>query len=83
MSLKNDDFVLKNSQLFCNSRYGIEDQLMTLLCWGFTWFRFMTGHTTAAACFTYVLHLAMTHYRESAGIANLAKKTLVDARFLT
>ena len=36
-----------------------------------------------AACFTYVMHLAMTYYRSSWGKDNLAKKTLVDARFLT
>jgi len=62
---------------------GIEGQLMILLCWSFTWFHFMTEHTTAAACFTYVLHLAMTRYRMTAGLKNVVRKTLVDERFLT
>ena len=49
----------------------------------FARFHFMTGHTTAAACFTYVLHLVMTNYRQHFGMLNLVAKTLVDRRFLS
>lgn len=62
--------------------YGIEPELMTFLCWNFALFYYLTEHTTSAACISYGVHLCMTSARSRYGMANVARKTTIDSRFM-
>ena len=62
--------------------YGIEKQLMIANVVVLSFFHFYTDSTIASLVIVYAFHLACNWMRERYGTSNIARKCIVDEKFL-